>query len=120
MPPERIPIEWIGIRSTSLASAHVLIGKPVSTFPEHAPSVVDLHASRTDTHWNTWPKSRRGRAFASAAASKSLADPSKTCVGPNKQIGREEREGRDQGSARGGGGGAAGGGTGKRGAIRKC
>jgi hypothetical protein len=23
MPPERIPIEWIGIRSTSLASAHV-------------------------------------------------------------------------------------------------
>src|SRR5215472_17850094 len=33
---ERIPIEWIAIRSTSLALAHVLIGKPISTFPEHA------------------------------------------------------------------------------------
>src|SRR4029077_7339943 len=26
---ERIPIEWIGMRSASLASAHVLFGKPV-------------------------------------------------------------------------------------------
>jgi hypothetical protein len=29
-------IEWIGICSASLALAHVLIGKPVCTFPEHA------------------------------------------------------------------------------------
>jgi len=35
---ERIPIEWIGMRSAYFALAHVLIGKPVSTFPEHAPS----------------------------------------------------------------------------------
>jgi hypothetical protein len=33
---EHIPIEWIGICSASFALAHVLIGKPVSTFPEHA------------------------------------------------------------------------------------
>jgi hypothetical protein len=33
---ERIPIEWIGMRSASLAFAHVLFGKPVSIFPGHA------------------------------------------------------------------------------------
>ena len=33
---ERIPFDWNGIRSTFFALAHVLIGKPVSTFPGHA------------------------------------------------------------------------------------
>src|SRR6516164_7521784 len=33
---EHVPIEWIGICSASFALAHVLIGKPVSTFPKHA------------------------------------------------------------------------------------
>jgi hypothetical protein len=33
---ERIPFEWNGLRSNSFSVAHVLFGKPVSTFPEHA------------------------------------------------------------------------------------
>src|SRR6516162_1499729 len=32
----RIPIERVGIRSASYVLAHVLFGKPVSTFPGHA------------------------------------------------------------------------------------
>src|SRR5579883_2295637 len=33
---EPIPIQWIEICSTSVASAHVVLGKPASAFPEHA------------------------------------------------------------------------------------
>ena len=33
---ERIPFALNGLRSISFAAAHVLFGKPVSTFPEHA------------------------------------------------------------------------------------
>jgi hypothetical protein len=35
-PTRRIPFEWNGLRSAFFAVAHVLFGKPVSTFPEHA------------------------------------------------------------------------------------
>jgi hypothetical protein len=34
---ERIPFEWSGLRSASFWAAHGLFGKPLSTFPEHAP-----------------------------------------------------------------------------------
>ena len=33
---ERIPFRWNGICSTFFVVTHVLIGKPVSTFPGHA------------------------------------------------------------------------------------
>ena len=33
---ERVPFGWNGMRSASFAAAHVVIGKPVSTFPGHA------------------------------------------------------------------------------------
>jgi len=41
---ERIPFDWNGIRSTFFALAHVLIGKPVSTFPGHALASLALAA----------------------------------------------------------------------------
>src|ERR1700758_5497595 len=46
----RIRVEWNGIRSTSFRVAHVLIGKPASTFPGHALTLRQAHARIVPVH----------------------------------------------------------------------
>jgi hypothetical protein len=65
-PYERIPFEWNGLRSTSFAVAHVLFGKPLSTFPEQCASTpfLDLpyRASRAlEQAFQTEPTDRSGQ-----------------------------------------------------------